>query len=199
MNPQTIFTTLATILVFIGYIPYIRDVIRGTTRPHIFSFFIWALTTFIIFFLQLKNGGGVGSWITFVVGCLLILVLLLSLKNGKRDIRNIDIIFFVMALLAIPLWLLAKQPVLSISLLVLIDVIAFVPAMRKTYVDPWSENKFYYMTAVVRHGLTIFALVSMNYITILSPLVGVIMNTVFISILVVRRKILSRNLHQKRP
>ena len=187
MEIKTFLTIIATILVFVGYIPYIRDTLRGRTRPHIFSFFLWSLTTFIIFFLQIKNGGGVGSWITVVIGLMTFMTFLLSLKNGKRDIRKIDIVFLSLALLTIPIWLLAKQPIISISLLVLIDIFAFIPAMRKSWIDPWSETLSYYLINTLRHGLNVFALLNITVITALSPVIGVVFNFFFIFILILQR------------
>jgi len=187
MEIKALLTIIATILVFVGYAPYLRDTIKGKTRPHIFSFFLWSLTTFIIFFLQIKNGGGIGSWITVAIGLMTFITFLLSLKNGKRDIRKIDIVFLCLALLTIPIWLIAKQPIISISLLVLIDIFAFIPSMRKSWVDPWSETLSYYLINTLRHGLNVFALLNITVITALSPAIGVLFNSIFIVILLLQR------------
>lgn len=187
MEIKSLFAIIATILIFVAYIPYIRNTIKGITRPHIFSFFLWSLTTFIIFFLQLKNGGGIGSWVTFVIGLMTLTTFILSLRNGKKDIRKIDIVFLCIALITIPIWLLAKQPIISISLLVLIDIFGFLPAMRKSWIDPWSETLFYYLINTFRHGLNVFALLQITFITALSPAIGSLLNGIFALILIVRR------------
>jgi len=33
---KNIIGIIATLLVFIGYIPYIKDIVKGKTKPHIF-------------------------------------------------------------------------------------------------------------------------------------------------------------------
>jgi len=190
MEIKTVISIIAILLLFIGYVPYIKDTIAGSTRPHIFSFILWSLTTFIIFALQLKSGAGVGAWVTFAIGLMMLFVLVLSFKNGKKDITFIDWVFLLIALAAIPIWLLAKQPIISIILLVLIDVLAFVPAMRKSWVDPWSETLILHALNVLRYVLATVALVELNFITGLSPIVSLIANIIFTGLLITRRKYL---------
>ncbi|KKU90276.1 MAG: hypothetical protein UY21_C0025G0011 [Microgenomates group bacterium GW2011_GWA1_48_10] len=43
---------VATFLVFVGYIPYTRDILKGKTKPHLYSWFLWAFVTWIAFALQ---------------------------------------------------------------------------------------------------------------------------------------------------
>jgi len=191
MDFKTIISFIAIILIFAGYFPYLRDTIRGKTRPHVFSYLLWTLITFIIFALQIKSGGGIGSWITFVLGFVIFVTFLISLKNGKRDIKKIDYLFLILTLLSIPLWLLAKQPVLSAILPSTVDMLAFAPAVRKSWVDPWSETLSLYTITALRHGLAIVALVQINIVTALFPATWTIANLLFAIMLVYRRKLLS--------
>jgi hypothetical protein len=191
MDFRTTISIIAIILVFAGYFPYLRDTRKGKTRPHIFSYFLWSLLTFIIFALQIGSGGGIGSWITFVLGFVIFLTFFLSIKNGKRDIRNLDYIFLVLTLLAIPIWLLAKQPVLSIILLSSIDILAFAPTIRKSWVDPWSETLSLYTITALRHGLAIVALANINIVTALFPATWTVANALFAVLLIYRRRVLS--------
>jgi hypothetical protein len=188
MDPKTIISVIAIILVIVGYLPYIKDTIKGKTRPHAFSFFLWSLITFVVFALQIKNGGGAGSWITFFLGFIIFLTFILSLKNGKRDIRNIDYVFLILTLIAISLWVFVDQPVLSIILLSVTDMLAFGPTIRKSWVDPYSETLSLYTITAVRHVLAIVALSQINIVTVLFPLTWVIANIFFSIMLIYRRK-----------
>jgi hypothetical protein len=44
---------IAVILTFAGYIPYLRDVFAGKTKPHIYSWFLWGFDVLI---------GALGLW-----------------------------------------------------------------------------------------------------------------------------------------
>lgn len=192
---KTIISIIAVLLTFIGYAPYIRDIFNGKTRPHLFSWFIWSITTGIVYALQVSAGAGVGSWVTLCLILIFILVFCIGLKNGNRDIRKIDIVFLIFALLAIPLWLVIKQPVISIILLATIDMLGFAPTIRKSWNDPYSETLSLYTITTFRHALTIFALEKLNLITMLYPITWVIANAVF-SILLIARRTKKANLNK---
>lgn len=192
MDIKLVLTIIAIALILVGYIPYIIDTIKGNTRPHIFSFFLWSFITAIIFSLQLKAGGGIGAWVTFAIVCMMVVVLALSFKNGDRDIKKIDFLFLALGIIAIPIWLIADQPALSMILLSGIDMLGFGPTIRKSWVDPWSETLSLYWVTAIRHFLAIFALVEINLITVLSPLTWTIANGLFAILLIVRRKKLTK-------
>lgn len=185
---KNIISFIAIILTFVGYAPYIRDTFIGKTKPHIFSWLIWVITTSIIYALQVSAGAGPGSWVTLAVVIVLLIVLLLGLKNGNKNIKSIDIVFLLLALVSIPIWLIIKQPILSIILLSTIEMIGFLPTIRKSWNDPYSETLSLYTITTFRHGLSIFALAEYNIITWLFPVTWVFANAFFSAILIIRRE-----------
>ncbi len=188
MDIKTIISIVAIILTFVGYAPYIRDIFKGTTRPHIFSWLIWGLVTGIIYALQVSAGAGSGSWITLNLIFIFVFIFVISFKKGSKDIGKIDIVFLLLALCAIPLWLVIEQPVLSIILLSTIDMLGFAPTVRKSWNDPYSETLSLYVITTFRHGLAIFALAKYNIVTWLFPGTWVIANALFALMLIIRRK-----------
>jgi hypothetical protein len=179
---------VAIVLTFVGYVPYIRDTFIGKTRPHIFSWFIWCITTYIIYALQKSAGAGVGSYVTLVLAGLMFFIFITGLKTGQKYIRKIDILFLVLALISIPVWLIAKQPVISIIIVCTIDILGFIPTIRKSWNDPYSETLSLYTITTFRHILSILALVEYNIITWLFPVIWLLANLAFSIILIVRRK-----------
>lgn len=179
---------VAVILTFVGYAPYIRDLFNGKTKPHIFSWFIWGIVTTIIFALQASAGAGFGSLVTLTVALIAFFIFFKGLKGGNKNIAKVDIVFLVLALLTIPLWLIVKQPVLSIILLSTIDMLGFIPTIRKSWNQPYSETLSLYAITTFRHGLSLIALAEYNIITYLFPATWVIANAFFAILLIVRRK-----------
>lgn len=59
---KMIFSGLAIILTFVAFVPYVRSILQGQTKPHVFSWIIWGTTTLIVFLAQLEAHGGVGAW-----------------------------------------------------------------------------------------------------------------------------------------
>jgi hypothetical protein len=167
---------VAVALSIIGHAPYIVDVVRKKTKPHIFTWIVWSVVTILAFFGQWASGGGAGSWTTAVSGVIAILIMVLALSRGTKDISTLDKVFFIAALLAIVPWYLTKDPTFSVVIITVIDVFAFLPTLRKTFRDPSSETFVTYALNVVRHGLSIFALGAYNLATVLYPAALMIMN-----------------------
>lgn len=188
IDEKSLFGIVAVVLTFIGYFPYIRDIIKKKTKPHIFSWIIWTIVTGIIYALQVSGGAGAGSWVTLCLTLLLLLIIFLSIKNGSKDIKKIDIVFLVLALLTLPIWLVIKQPILSIVLLTAIDMLGFLPTIRKSWNSPYSETLSFYIITTFRHGLSILALEKYTIITWLFPVSWVLANALFSLILIIRRK-----------
>ncbi|PHS72188.1 MAG: hypothetical protein COB22_05675 [Cycloclasticus sp.] len=59
---KEILSSVAIALTFYAFFPYIRSILKGEVKPHVFSWVIWGTTTLIVFFAQLAGGAGVGAW-----------------------------------------------------------------------------------------------------------------------------------------
>lgn len=175
---------IAVFLSIIGHLPYITDILKGKTKPHIFTWIVWAVVTIIAFVGQWQKGGGAGAWTTAVTGLITILIAILAIRNGSKEITKADKISFTIALLSIIPWYFTKDPTISIIIITLIDVFAFFPTVRKTIHDPTSETLFTYALNIFRHGLSVLALANYNLATYLYPVALLLMNAVMTGIIV---------------
>lgn len=70
-----------------GYFFYFRDIFAHKTKPHAFSWLVWAVLTGIAFFGQLSGDAGPGAWVTATTAVIsfvifaLALVKVLALEN----------------------------------------------------------------------------------------------------------------------
>ncbi len=183
---------IAASLVIVAYIPYFRDILNGRTKPHPYSWFVWGLNTAIISALQVTHGAGFGSLTTFTAATVSFAICALSLKRGVSDIRLIDTVFLILALIGMVIWLFAKEPVASMILLVTIDILGLLPSMRKAWNKPYEETLFMWSLNGFRHSLSILAIRDYSIITLLNPLVWAIGNLSFSLLLVLRRRKIPR-------
>jgi len=180
---------IATLLVFLGYIPYLRDVIGGRTKPHIYSWFVWGIVTLIAFALQVSDFAGIGSLVTLAAGLMCFIVIALGVVyKSKVKITRIDTIFLILSLIALVLWLFVKEPVLSAILVAIIGLLGFVPTIRKSWNNPYSETLSFYLLNTLRFLLNVFSLRHYSIITALYPITWLMINGLFAFTLVVRRK-----------
>lgn len=178
---------IAAVLAIIGNVPYLIDIVKGKTKPHPYTWLVWSVVSCIVFFGQLKSGGGVGSIPTAASEIFTILIFLFSLKYGFKGIKTVDTIFLVVALAGIIPWILTNDATLSVIIAVSIDLVAFVPTIRKTWREPATETPILYTMNIVRHVLALFALEAYNIATTLHSLAMIITNSAMTAIITLKR------------
>jgi hypothetical protein len=185
---KEISSSTAIVLTFVAYIPYYRDILIGKTQPHIYSWSLWSLLTILIVALQIKGGAGSATWITAAAGLLSIGVVFLSVKNGKKNITTSDKIVAVLSLLAIIFWLIINQPIISIILVIIADILAFAPTVRKSWYKPHTETLSLYVTNTVRFFLSFAAIETYTFLSSSWIVVWMVVNALFSIMLIARRK-----------
>jgi len=177
---------VATLMAIAGNIPYLIDVVRGTVRPHPYTWFVWSIVSCVTFFGGLVKGAGWGALPTGAAEIFTIIIFLFSLKYGFKYIEKRDTYFLVIALLGLIPWALTNDPTLSVIIVVTIDVIAFIPTLGKTSRHPHSETPTLYSMNVARHILTLFSLSSYNIATTLHSIAMIITNS-FMTYLIIKK------------
>lgn len=176
---------VAAILAFVGNISYLKDIFRDKVHPHPYTWFIWSIVSMTTFFGGLAKGAGIGALPTGVAEAFTVIIFLFSLKYlFKREaghIRTIDHYFLAAALVGLIPWALTKDPTISVIMVVLIDIIAFVPTLRKTWSQPETERPLLYAMNIVRHILTLFALEAYNIATMLHSIAMICTNTIMVA------------------
>ncbi len=169
--------SLGGLIAFLSIVPYVMDILRGTTRPNIASYSLWAFLIFISMMAQIEAGA---SWsLILLIGDLLavLIVLLFCVTGyGYKKYSWIEYICFTLGILAIILWQITSQPLLAIGFAVLADLIASIPTVVKTYRDPWSELPFAWFLVAFGAMLGIVSTTIWNLENILFPLNILIIN-----------------------
>ena len=177
----------------LGYIPYLRSLIAGTTKPHAFSWLIWSVIAAITFVAQITSGAGPGAWLSasYVIPCLV--VFMFALKRGEKNIVFLDWMSLCGAAVSLFFWYLTNSPLLTVIIITLIDCIGFIPTIRKSYHAPYEENAGLYFWSGLSYVIALFAMRAYSIITLLNPVVLVITNLLFVTILLRRRKAIVRH------
>lgn len=172
---------LASFLAIIGNLSYLKDTFANKVKPHPYTWLVWTIVSLVTFFGQLKKGAGIGALPTGVAEAFTIIIFLYSLKyifkKGFGYIRRIDTYFLVAALVGLIPWFITKDPTISVIIVVSIDVIAFMPTLRKTWKHPETESPLLYKMNVARHVLTLFSIEAYNIATTLHSVVMICVNS----------------------
>lgn len=184
---QLTLVIIASLFAFVGNLPYLRSVLKGETEPHAYTWFVWSIVSLVTFFGQTAKGAGLGAIPTGVSEMFTILIFFFSLKNGFKHVKKIDTVILVVCILGLIPWYLTKDPTISVIVVVSIDVIAFIPTLRKTWRYPGTEKPILYIMNVSRHALSLFALEAYNVATTLHSIFMIITNSLM-SIFILRKK-----------
>lgn len=187
LSPKEIIAIIAAVMAVIGNVPYLRTVLSGKVKPHPYTWLVWSIVSGVTFFGQVARGAGVGAIPTFASEIFTIIIFFFSLKYGFKHIRKRDTIYLIVCLLGLIPWALTRDPTISVIIVVTIDLIAFIPTLRKTRDHPKTENHILYTMNATRHGLALFSLEAYNIATTLHSIVMIVVNSIM-TYLIVRRK-----------
>ncbi|TAL29098.1 MAG: hypothetical protein EPN97_13745 [Alphaproteobacteria bacterium] len=185
---KTILGAIAAGISIYTYVPYFIGIFKGRTKPHAFSWIIWALVTGITSAAQIVSHGGAGAWVTIIEALATSAVSIIALFKGETNITRGDKIGFGLSLSAIPLWIATGDPLWSVILVTAISVSGFWPTFRKSWPQPWGEVAQTYLLAAPAYALSITALDELNWTTALYPGVLMVANLAFGATLLLRRK-----------
>lgn len=177
---------------FIAYIPYFRDIFRGKTKPHAFTWLIFSVLTIIGFAAQIYDGAGAGAWITLVSAIACTLIFILSIKVGNWSYSRFDWLCLISSLAGIPLWILTETPLWSVILITGIDVIACLPTLRKAWNLPQEETPSSWLMNSLKFIPAVLALDNISVITALYPSCLILINFIIFLIIISRSRIVIR-------
>lgn len=172
MIHKELLSAVAIALTFIAFFPYIRSIMRGEIKPHLFSWVIWWITTFVVFLAQLQDSGGAGAWPIGVSGAITIAIALTAyIKRADTTITRTDWGFFIAAMTSLPFWYVTSDPLWAVVILTTVDLLGFGPTVRKVYLFPFEEQWTFFALFMVRNLVAMMALENYSLTTVLFPVV----------------------------
>lgn len=190
---REVFAAVALALTFAIFVPYIRSILAGRTRPHVFSWVTWGLGTAVAGCAQLAGGGGVGAWPILASGIITFWVAWLAYRRrGDASITRLDWVFFLVALSALPAWFLASDPLWAVVVLTTVDLLGFGPTFRSAWTRPHSERVNFYALAALRNLVSLPALERLSATTVLFPAATGAACVVLAALIAVRRRAAAR-------
>jgi hypothetical protein len=131
---------LAALVGIADTIPYVRDIVRGKTRPHRGTWLIWGVLAIVVFWSQRADGA---SWSLIMAGSqavLTSLVFLLAIRRGEGGFSASDAALIALAGVGVIGWVIVDEPVVAVAGVIVADLVAAFMMAPKTYRDPGSET-----------------------------------------------------------
>ena len=181
------------ILMMISSVPYIRDILKGKTKPERATWFIWSVLMIIAFFAQVASGGTFSTLLTVGDTIVVIVIFILSIKHGMAGWMMRDKLALVGAGISLILWYFTKNPAIALLIVIFIDFLGAWLTIVKSYENPQSETMVSWFISSVAGLLGVLAVGEMNFILLAFPLYICLINlTIGLTIFFVRRKLKSK-------
>lgn len=189
MTYREILSAAAVAMTLAAVYPYLRGILRGNMRPHVFSWVIWSFTALLMFAAQVQAGAGVGAWSVGVSAAINITVVVLAWqRRADLHITKVDWAFLVVALSSLPLWYFTADPTAAVVVLTVVIMLGYGPTLRKIHHQPHSESILFFAMFVLRNLLTILAMEQRSLATLLFPIAVNGASLVAIAMIVTRRR-----------
>jgi hypothetical protein len=134
-------------------VPYVRDTVRGGTRPHRGTWLIWGVLAAVACLSQRADGA---SWSLVLTGSQAILtafVFALAIRYGEGGLSRFELSLMSVAGAGVIGWLVAHDPVIAVVCVIVADLAAAAMMTPKAYRDPHSETLKMFALASVAGAL----------------------------------------------
>jgi hypothetical protein len=109
MTLKLFFGILSIAFALLAYYFYFRDMARGKTKPHAFSWLVWGLLAGTGFFAQVSAHAGIGAWATGLTSIVSLAIFCFALRIGATRPTHFDWTLLGTALLSLLLLFVAKS------------------------------------------------------------------------------------------
>jgi len=104
ISSDFIILTIGFIASSIGYFFYLKDMFSGSSKPHMFTWLIWAITGYTGFGIQIMNGWWIWSLVMLYFAIIPTIIFLYAAIKGEKNIENIDYLFLSIAWVSLIFW-----------------------------------------------------------------------------------------------
>jgi hypothetical protein len=184
---------IGAIVQLAGIIPYIKETLKGNTKPNRITWLMWSIAPLIATFAAISSGVGWSVLPVFMSGFAPLLVFIASFlnKNSYWKLASFDYLCGLCSVLALILWGITKEPTIAIVFSIASDGFAAIPTLIKSWKHPETETGSAYTTGAFNAFTSFFAIKAWNFSSYAFPVYLVIINT-FLIFSVYRTKLIKR-------
>ncbi|MFZ2167993.1 MAG: hypothetical protein WAV50_03975 [Minisyncoccia bacterium] len=167
---HTVLGTTASVVMLVLIVPYVRSILRESTKPSPVSWFGWMLLYVIAAAAQASKGIDWSLAISIIGIVSTSIVLIVALRTGNVVWTRADRFCIATAVLAIVLWAITKEPLTALILGLVADLAVSIPTIYKTYLEPSSEPWLLWVIYTTAVFSSIVATRDLTIYNLLSPL-----------------------------
>ena len=179
---STTWIYVGTVIGALGTAVYLRDTLRGTTKPNRVTWLLWAFAPLLAATVEFRDGVGLRALPTFMIGFMPLLVFVGSFHNPASvwKARRIDYACGLMSVVGTVVWLATRNGVLAITAAIAADFLAGLPTVMKSWTHPETETVHSYVGAVVSMAVVLLTITHWTFEVAAFPVFIVCMGSVMV-------------------
>jgi hypothetical protein len=178
---------LAGVVGIADTIPYVRDTLRGATRPHRGTWLIWGVLAVVVSLSQYADGASWSLIMAATQAVLTGLIFGLSIRRGEGGLSSPELVMIAVAGGGVIGWMVADEPLVATVCVVAADLVGAAMMVPKTYHDPDSETLATFVFASLGGALAAGAVGAVDLSLLLYPIYYCLVNGA-ISLLISHRR-----------
>jgi hypothetical protein len=171
-------------------IPYVRDTLRGVTRPHRGTWLIWGTLAIVVCLSQYADGASWSLIMAAVQAVLTTLIFILSIRRGEGGLSTVELVMIAIASGGVIGWIVADEPLVATACVVAADLIGAAMMVPKTWRDPGSETLVTFAFASLGGALAAGAVGAFDLSLLLYPVYYCLVNGAIALLIHQRRAVL---------
>ena len=160
---------MAGVLEVFDTVPYVRDTVRGATRPHRGTWLIWCVLGFVACAGQRADGASWSLILTASQAVLTGVIFALAIRRGEGGLSRFEVSLIAVACAGLLGWLVVQEPLVAVICVIVADLSAVAMMTPKAYRDPYSETLVMYALASAGGGLAAGAVGALDVSLLLYP------------------------------
>jgi hypothetical protein len=182
-----VFGVLAAVVGIVDTVPYVRDILRGATRPHRGTWLIWGALAIVVCLSQRADGA---TWSLVMAGTQAVLtglIFALAIRRGEGGLSATDVVLVAIAGGGVAGWIVVDEPIVATACVIAADLIAAAMMVPKVYRDPGSETLVTFALASVGGALAVGAVGATDASLLCYPIYYCLVNAALALFIHVRR------------
>lgn len=162
---------MACILSVLAFLPYIRDTLRGGSRPERASWLIWSVLSTISFFSQLHEGARYSLMFAGSQVAITVTVFLLSIKLGHgRYFTDLNRLLYAIALIGLITSLVSDSAIYALAVAIAISLMGGIKTVCKAFRNPHTETVLSWFVALIASVFGAMSVGSLDPVLLAYPL-----------------------------
>ena len=180
---QLIFGLLGSILTALCFIPYIATTLQCKTKPNRATWWVWGINGSVLCLGNLAAGADYTMLPLICAVVAQLCIAILSIKHGEGGWNRFDRRCLIASGISFILWRVLNYDLIAIILPLLIDILAALPTLKKSYHEPESEDLLTYILYTFGGLFTVLAVTNWSFEIAITPLYVLFINALIVLLL----------------